>query len=246
MTCLSEFALDDVVIHGAGAATTHVTGCTRCQRRVAAREAAKEAFRSIGPAVWPAVLEGRRARARRFWQRPFLMAPLALAGAMAFVLMTRTSPPSPYSGAKGALSLSIVARRGDEVFALDAARRAQAGDALRFLPAAPSPFRFVAIVSVDGRDEVTFFYPSSGQDRSVPLPPAGQALPGSIVLDDAPGPERLLVALTDQPIVASELRAAALAHRAENGVSQFGGAKALLFWTTIEKESPPRASPGAP
>jgi hypothetical protein len=245
MICLSEFALDDVVIHGADAATSHVTDCARCQRRVAAREAAREGFRSIGPALWPAVLEGRRARTRRFWQRPFFMAPLALAGAMALVLVTRVSPPSPYWGAKGALSLSIVARRGDEVFALDAGRRAQPGDALRFLPAAPSPFRFVTIVSVDGRDDVTFFYPSSGQDRSVPLPPAGQALPGSIVLDDAPGPERLLVALTDQPIVASELRAAALAHRAESA-GQFGGAKALLFWTTIEKESPPRGSPGAP
>jgi hypothetical protein len=71
-------------------------------------------------------------------------------------------------------------------------------------------------------------------------------LPGSIVLDDAPGPERLLVALTDRPIVASELRVAALAHRPEGGASQFGGAKALLFWTTIEKDPPPRGSPGAP
>ena len=155
MTCLSEFALDDFVIHGGGERVTHVTACARCQRRVAAREAARGGFRAVGPALWPAVLDGHRARPRWFWERPFgrfsslSAASIALAGALGLVLLVgglRPRPgkqptsaiaaaaPSPYSGAKGALSLSIVARRGDEVFALDAARRARAGDALRFLP----------------------------------------------------------------------------------------------------------------
>jgi hypothetical protein len=53
---------------------------------------------------------------------------------------------------------------------------------------------------VDGSGQLARFYPMDGQGCSVPLPAAGEAIDGSIVIDDAPGPERLVILISHQPL----------------------------------------------
>jgi hypothetical protein len=243
MSCLSEFALDDFMLHqgGGAAAAAHVTACPSCRQRIDDRAAQQQQYAAVtGPPLWQEVLQRRAARRRR-WRLPLLAGTLVLAGGMA-MLMVVPRVDRPYVGTKGAATatVAVAVHRGETLFAADAGHPVRAGDALRFIPQAPEGFRFVALGSRDGRGTFSLFYPSQPDERSLPLPAPGEALPGSIILDDAPGPERLLVALTDQPITGQQLRAAAATSVGDSpaATGAFGPVRVQLFWITLPKESP--------
>jgi len=81
----------------------------------------------------------------------------------------------------------------------------------------------VVVLSVDSRGTVSVFHPTDGEAGS-PLTEDGLvALPGSVVLDDAPGPE-VFVAVFDADVPAAQ----AEARRAW----QSGGLSGVLEWAT--------------
>jgi hypothetical protein len=244
MTCPSEFVLDEVLSHGGPPDVgAHVSGCPSCQQRVADRRADGERFAPFAPQIWRAVEKGAPRRRRR-WLPALVAVPAGLAAAFSVVLLLSRSPVnegsshgSIYTGPKGGFTLGVPARRGSDVFMTDAVHPARAGDELRFVPSGTSPGRFIAIVSLDGRRQLTLFYPARADEDSPPVPPAGEALPGGIILDDAPGPERLFVVLSAQPLRGAEVQAAVRA-QVERGVSAeaaLARARANVVEVVVEK-----------
>jgi hypothetical protein len=256
MNCPSGFAVDEVLTHGAGspAVAAHVASCPRCKQRVAGRRADAEGLAPMAAEVWRAVSARAAKAAPRpwAWRRPpaWAFASLSLAGALAVlaaIAVVRRSPPpaASYVAAKGAFTLTIAARRGAELLTIDAAHPARSGDELRFVPSGGAPGRYVAIASVDGRGDVWLLYPASPNDSSVPMPPAGQPLPGGIVLDDAPGPERLFIVISERPVPGAAVRAAARddasARRAVDAT--LAAARARIFRMALEKATSAQGGP---
>jgi hypothetical protein len=252
--CLSDLALDDREIHGARPpdAERHLDGCERCRARLHQRAGrVAEWDGALAAPAWQAVLARRRAAldARRRWRLAWPAA-LALAGGMAaLALVARPNPPgpaapAPYIGAKGrAAPAQIVARRDGRTFVVGVGGEPVApGDQLVFRPLPVWPdARFIQIGSVDGTGAYTSFYPPAspaGGARSVPLPASGRALDGGIVLDDAPGPERLFVVLSAAPLAEADVRAAALADGARGGVpGQIAGTPVVSAWIVLPKRA---------
>ena len=240
MTCPSEFVLDEVLTHGASPTIgAHVGACERCQERVAARRADGERFAPFAPDLGRGG-GGGAPRRRPRWLRGLVVAPIGLAAALAVLLLVRhhaaDDGPATYVGPKGGFALAVAARRGGALFMADAAHPARAGDELRFIPSA-APGRFIAIVSQDGRRELTLFYPARPDADSPPVPPAGEALPGGIVLDDAPGPERLFVVSSARPLRGAEVQAAVRAQveRGASAEAALARARAKVLEVVVEK-----------
>jgi hypothetical protein len=85
--------------------------------------------------------------------------------------------------------------------------------------------RGVVVLSVDGNGTVSTFWPEAGE-RPEPLPFDGEVpLPGTVILDGAPGPE-VFVAVFDAPV--SEARAELERRYRE------GGPDAVLAWAEAE------------
>ena len=78
------------------------------------------------------------------------------------------------------------------------------GDALRFV-VRPGQSRHLLIISIDGAGQSTVYHPY-GAAASGPAPANGVALPGSIELDNAPGPERIYALFSDAPVAADAVR----------------------------------------
>jgi len=243
MTCPSEFVLDEVLTHGASPAVgTHVSECQRCQQRVAGRRADAERFAAFAPEIWHKAESAGTGRRRR-WLPALVAVPAGLAAALAVVLWARgpahegASPADIYTGVKGGVALGVAARRGGELFMADAAHPARAGDELRFIPSGAAPGAFIAIVSLDGRRQLTLFYPAGPDADSPPVPPAGEALPGGITLDDAPGPERLFVVLSARPLRGAEVRDAVRAQveRGASAEAALAPARAKVVEVVVEK-----------
>ena len=224
--CPSTFALDDAEIHGGPAAAAivrHLEACERCQRRDARRDALGQRFsEALGPALSRRLDVARRERPRRRWRQYGLGASL-LAGAAAVVVVAARRPEA-YRATKGDLTVAIAARRGGAVFAVDPATEVGSGDELQFTvrDARAGAGRYVLVGSVDGTGKFSAFYPASVEGRSVPLPPAGAPLSPPVVLDDAPGPERIVVVVSDRPV-----EGRVLAPLVESGLSGAGLAAAL-------------------
>jgi hypothetical protein len=241
MTCPSEFVLDEVLSHGASPGVgAHVSGCPRCQQRVAGRRTDGERFVPFAPEIWRAV-ERTAPHRRRRWSPALFTVPAGLAAALGVLLFLARSPlregHTGYTAPKGGFTLGVAARRGSAVFVADAVHPAHAGDELRFVPSGTPPGRFIAIVSLDGRRQLTLFYPAHPDEDSPPVPPAGEALPGGIILDDAPGPERLFVVLSAQPLRGADVQAAVRA-QVEQGASAeaaLARARANVVEVVVEK-----------
>jgi hypothetical protein len=146
--------------------------------------------------------EAATAAAPPWWRRlRYTLPPVAAAAAAAIVLLlihTRepVQPPAPDVAFKGVLAVKVVAKRGARQFVVRSGARMEAGDALRFIVTTDGP-GYVSVFSVDGKGKVSPFYPGT-DPRNSPAPlrirQAGRrVLEGSVVLDDAPGPEHLVV-----------------------------------------------------
>jgi hypothetical protein len=136
----------------------------------------------------------------------------------AAVLLVVARPKTPTEIAKGSSTPVQIARlRAGALSWLTTADTLRPNDSLRFfIHRSDLNDRHVLIGSVDGSQQLTRFYPDDANGCSLPLPPAkaterpesaqvepAQAEPameGSIVVDAAPGPERIVVLVSHRPL----------------------------------------------
>jgi hypothetical protein len=71
----------------------------------------------------------------------------------------------------------------------------------------PGGMRYLLIASLDGRGQATIYHPYGGAESSAVTDPIRLEVPGSIVLDDAPGPERIYALFSRTPIPARDVTA---------------------------------------
>ena len=208
---LSPLELDVLQLSGGAEARGHLAGCRICQARLASRREQDEAFdRQRLPRLLARLSERTAPRRRYAW------AALALGASVATVLVLASirRPSLPVSdgpaedlGIKGwQPALRVVVRRGGEVFEAHDGDHLAAGDALRFVVARP-PGEHLLVVSVDGAGQVNVYFPYRGEGSA----PVGVSRPlelpaGSIVLDRAPGPERVFAVFSAQPLAAEPVR----------------------------------------
>jgi hypothetical protein len=121
---------------------------------------------------------------------------VATAAVAILPFLVRPRPPveDPAWQTKGAGALQVFGRRGDRLIPVEDGARLRPGDQLRFA-VQPGDARFVLIGSVDGGGGASLYYPSAAVGAD-----AGQVqvLAESIVLDDAPGPERIFAVFSDR------------------------------------------------
>jgi hypothetical protein len=114
---------------------------------------------------------------------------------------------------KGDVELLVYARRGQFVVLLDRFNRAvQPGEEIRFiLTGVPDEHSHVLIASVDGAGAATIYFPFEGTS-SAPVPGPGRwEVPGSIVLDESLGPERVFALFSSRPLAVADVKDALLA-----------------------------------
>jgi hypothetical protein len=101
------------------------------------------------------------------------------------------------------MSFQVFARRADAVFAVHDGTELAAGDQIRFVVGSGGP-EYLLVASVDGSGKPTVYYPYGG-DHSGAVTNEPSELPGSIVLDAAPGPERVFALITKEPLDAAQV-----------------------------------------
>jgi hypothetical protein len=89
------------------------------------------------------------------------------------------------------------------------------------------------VTSIDGAGQPSVYYPYQGETSAEVVGPGTVSVPGSIVLDQAPGPERLFAIYSKQPLPAGTVREA-LAHLAAGGASTIRAAQRLPIADTIQ------------
>jgi hypothetical protein len=171
----------------AAAVRAHVGGCTRCRGDLEAAEAACAEFARD---VLPRTIGRLRPRPSR-WRLlvPALAVPVLAAAALVLWLRRPDAVPDDNLRMKGGLSFQVFAERAGDVIAVGDGTRLAPGDRIRFVVGSGGP-SYLLVASIDGAGTATVYYPYGGEHSgSAAVQPA--ELPGSIVLDAAPGPERV-------------------------------------------------------
>jgi hypothetical protein len=194
----------------------HLASCASCRQD--AQDAA-ELRRQFTVHVLPRGLPARRSY-RRLWLVPAFAAVL-----LVVVIGLRPRPArTEQLGIKGEASWQVFANRDGRVFAVRDGTRLAAGDRIRFA-VIPAGARYLMVASVDGLGAATIYYPYEGAG-SAPIQGDRVEPNGSIVLDAAPGPERIYALLSDQPIAADAVTAQ-LRTIARAGADAIRGMRAL-------------------
>jgi len=239
-------------------AQAHVDACEQCRAELAAAGAHRDEF---SRAVFPRTVEPLRERSRRrslwSWLRwPSLAVPaLAAAAAAGFLLVkdrNRTVEPVEGPGIGGEHGLAV---KGDSLFqvfrrqpeggpapVLEGAR-VRTGDEIRFV-VMPGESAFVLVVSIDGAGTASVYHPFGGTASGPVTPRQRTELPGSLVLDDSPGPERFFALFSKEPLDAAPVLEAlrgigargANAIRSERRLELAGAAAQSTL--LVEKEAP--------
>jgi hypothetical protein len=210
--CPSAFAWDDHDIHGTAfpaAVARHVGGCARCRSVEEHRQASARAFAARVAAPLRQRLASVRTRGRWRWRWHWIVPSAATLAAVGVLLTIQLRGPAPglhespaYTGVKGAVSIEVAGRRSGRVFELGGDVAAATGDEVQLTVRAAAGLRYVLVGSVDGTGRFSAFYPASLEGQSLELPPAGRPLAPPVVLDGAPGPERIAVVLSRVPLPA--------------------------------------------
>jgi len=185
----------------AAQARTHVEACARCRGDLAAAEAACAHFTRE---VLPRTIGNLRPRPSR-WRLfgPALLVPVFAVIALVLWQGRRGGDPALEEDVriKGALTFQVYANRGEEVIPVRDHTRLAAGDKIRFVVGSGGP-AYLLVVSIDGAGNPTVYYPYQGA-RSGSVTKEPSELPGSIVLDAAPGPERVFGLVSVEPLDAA-------------------------------------------
>lgn len=228
--CLSDLALDRLLAGESGAearaqAGAHLAECAACEARHATLLADRERFDAE---VFVAGLSARAARDAKIASAPRPIAPrrarlrsaLSAMSAAAAVVLVAIAMPRPSGDdvrTKGGESLELFVRHADgRVDRVAPGETLRPGDAIRFSLSTPRG-GYVAIAGMDSRPSVSAYAPVSS-DTAIPMGAVrGHVLDGSIVLDDATGPERIVAFLCREPVPVSTLLAEARAALAAAG-----------------------------
>jgi hypothetical protein len=240
--CISDLALDRWLA-GEGSAPergawqTHADGCEPCARRREQRLAFNQHYLESARDLELAVArrgvarvegvgtaaaggrEARRFRARRSvgWLGG---GALAAAASLALWLSSGAGEGEWATRGKGSARIDFFVKSGATVRPGAPGEVVHAGDALRFVvPRAES--RYLVILGRDSRGLSSVYFPAGPEGERVPAAAepigSGLALPSSVLLDDAPGSERLYAVFCSEPPSVAEL-ARALEKSAELAV----------------------------
>ncbi|MGA9521184.1 MAG: DUF4384 domain-containing protein [Myxococcaceae bacterium] len=210
--CLSNLALDRLLAgeldgqEQGKSARAHLELCSECSARYRELTARQAGFPQE---VWVA---GEVARAKRRTRGPQLWRvagpTLGLAAAAALLLVVVPQVEEGSERIKGGLSLRVFKRNtAGAVTELASGESAAAGDQLRLEVGTPR-MGYVRVVGIDSAGHVTVYYPEKGEE--IATAPIGKTmLPGSIVLDDTAGTERLVALLCETPVDVARVREAA-------------------------------------
>jgi len=133
------------------------------------------------------------------WWAPALA--LSSAVVLLLVLVAVPRPPEePQYALKGGAALQLFAHRGERTWKVEEGEALAPGDQVRFVVEGLG-LPYVLVVSVDGAGQVSTYFPFGGNESGL-LPSRGMPLeiPGSVVLDNAPGPERVFALFSRKPL----------------------------------------------
>ncbi|MBZ4421329.1 DUF4384 domain-containing protein [Myxococcus sp. RHSTA-1-4] len=192
---LDALALDALPARERTDAQAHLDACATCRARAGELAALRSHFTvNVLPRTAPALRRPPAwASAWRWWVP-------ALATAAVLLLMLRpVAGVEPEFGVKGGAALQLYAHRDARTWKVEEGEALSPGDQVRFR-VDPGGLPYALVVSVDGAGQVNTYHPYGGA-RSALLPTRGVVeIPGSIVLDDARGPERLFALFSREPL----------------------------------------------
>jgi hypothetical protein len=164
----------------------------------------------------------RRAETARPTRRAAWMVALPLLGAAAAVMLVARPAPDTTTivgderpegiGIKGPQKLNIYRRVGQTSELLAPGARVSRGDLLRLAYRKNDGGPFGAVLSIDGRGQVTVHWPAAGATSAAKLAPDGEVgLPTAYELDDAPAFERFFFVTSASPFEMATVTEAARA-----------------------------------
>jgi anti-sigma factor RsiW len=238
---LSSFTLDALALGAlpaaeAALAHAHLAGCAACTSQLEAVRASGEEFaRSVLPRTLARVHERAARPAWTRFLRAWTLLPVsALAAAAVLMLVlhgSATLAPTTRAGddsglaIKGGATLRVFADHESHVFQVRDGDRLAPGDRIRFV-VEPAGLPYLLVASVDGKGTPSIYYPYDARVSGRLTQAITIELPGSIVLDAAPGPERLFALFSREPLDAQVVRAA-LAELGKRGPDAVRAARTL-------------------
>ena len=193
--CPSNFALDAFRLGFESGPADHVKACSHCAAWLAAQDQLEPKVASL----WIAAETPSRTAMGLLRRLLWLAAPVAIGAA---VLLLVVLPKQPTETAKGGSASVEIARLSAGILSwLSPTDRLMPNDSIRFfVHRSDSEDHYVLIGSVDGSQQLARFYPADASGCSIALPAAAGAISGSIAIDDAAGPERIVVVVSHRPL----------------------------------------------
>jgi hypothetical protein len=218
-SCVSDLRFDRMFAGELGhdetrAIDAHVASCDLC----GARRHQLERARAVGAdalALEASALHARSA-VRRPWSRFARVASvglgLAALAAGAWLAFVPARPASELRW-KGAHCFGFYVQRGSAVYRGAPGERLLPGDRLRFVARTREP-RFLTVLSLDGEQHASVYYPGGARAAELTSTGAEQALPASVKLDAVLGAETLYALFCADPLPLEPLRVALEQQRA--------------------------------
>jgi hypothetical protein len=142
---------------------------------------------------------------------------VALAAAAALLVMLKLPGDPEGNRVKGEVDLGFYVLRDGAPYPGDPSLPVRSGDRLQFTYMSGAADRMV-LVGLDGTGRAQTFYPDDGDPPVLITPGQRHVLPGSILLDDAEGPEVFVAGFGDAGLDAAAVRSEAEATWREGGV----------------------------
>ena len=207
-----KLRLDALSRDEAAALRVHLNSCATCSQQEQVQLALAERFlHDVLPTTLPVIRDRLEPPSRgriRLWV--YALAPLACGLVLLAYWGRGTSQiaavePADDIAVKGSGGLLGYVRQGTSIRRLEKGAVLAPGDALRFAIDAGAN-NHILIAGVDGSGKANAYFPY-GQWQGSAFDAHGRfELPGSIVLDDSPGPERVFAFLSRQPLDGAAIR----------------------------------------
>ena len=193
----------------------HVEACETCRERQAELRAARNEFTTeVFPKTAPLLRRRSSSAPAPLYQRASVWVPILASAALlvlVFGVLRREREPSdeaPMIQAKGGPGLSLVVRRNGRLLGPnDAPAALRPGDELRFVVLSTNPRAHrLLIASIDGSGRASVYFPFQGERSGAVERMGAWKVPGSVILDATPGPERIFALFSENPIDARTVR----------------------------------------
>ena len=198
----SFLELDRVALGEAASAgiQEHLPSCARCQAHM------ERAQRGGAVPAWVGQLDGQTTvspRHRWLWAGGLASAALATAIVLLSIRAPTNGGSAGYTTVKGAAAVAVHIKRDNRVSLWDGHSKVMPADALR-LEVVPDGYRYVGVFAETNAGETGAYI----QLYAAPLPSSTEptVLPKAWKVDATPGPETIIVIMSDAPILAVELQ----------------------------------------